>query len=59
MPPELEQEPMEMTQRGSAICSYRRRMTGAIFLKMVPAMMSRSACRGEGRSTSAPKRAMS
>src|SRR5581483_9483966 len=34
-------------------------MTGAIFCETRPAMIIRSDCRGEGRNTSAPKRAMS
>src|SRR5690606_27571194 len=36
-----------------------RRSTGAIFRESRPAMIIRSACRGEARNTSAPKRAMS
>src|SRR5260370_42206394 len=59
MPPELAQDPIEMTQRGSIICSYRRLMTGAILIKTVPAMTMRSAWRGVPRITSAPNRAMS
>src|SRR5271163_5008798 len=34
-------------------------MTGAIFCDTLPAIMIRSDCRGEGRNTSAPKRAIS
>src|SRR5664279_4634250 len=34
-------------------------MTGAIFCETRPAMIIRSLCRGDGRNTSAPKRAMS
>ena len=34
-------------------------MAGAIFLKIVPDVIKRSACRGEPRKTSAPKRDMS
>src|SRR5438105_3487958 len=34
-------------------------MTGAIFCDTRPAMIIRSACRGDGRNTSAPKRAIS
>ena len=34
-------------------------MTGAIFCETRPAMIIRSDCRGDGRNTSAPKRAMS
>src|SRR5690349_16773597 len=59
MPPELAQEPIEITQRGSIICSYRRCTTGAILTKQVPATTITSASRGEPRITSAPKRAMS
>src|SRR5664279_4909421 len=59
MPPELAQLPLDITQRGSAICSYRCRIEGAILTKGVPAMTIRSASRGVPRSTSAPKREMS
>src|SRR5437762_5544 len=59
IPPEFEQDPIEITQRGSIICSYSRRMTGAIFMKIVPAVTIRSASRGVLRITSAPKRAIS
>ena len=34
-------------------------MTGAILLETRPAMIIKSLCRGEGRNTSAPKRAIS
>ena len=54
MPPELAQEPMEMTQRGSIICRCSCTTTGAIFLNTVPATIITSASRGEMRSTSAP-----
>src|SRR5579859_4302268 len=50
---------MEITHLGSGICSQSRRITGAIFCETRPAMIIRSAWRGEGRNTSAPKRAMS
>src|SRR5947199_5859217 len=50
---------MEMTHLGSGICSHSRRITGAILFETRPAIMIRSDCRGEGRNTSAPKRAMS
>jgi hypothetical protein len=43
MPPELAQEPIEITHRGSSICSYSRCTTGAIFVKHVPAMIMTSA----------------
>ena len=59
MPPELAHEPIEMTHRGSIICSYRRRIAGAILMNTVPAMTIRSASRGVPRITSEPKRAMS
>src|SRR5947209_9207152 len=50
---------MEMTHLGSGICSQRRRITGAILFETRPAMMIRSDCRGDGRNTSAPNRAIS
>src|SRR5580692_263951 len=50
---------MEITHFGSGICSHNWRMTGAILLDTRPAMIIRSLCRGEGRNTSAPKRAIS
>src|SRR5689334_25440951 len=59
IPPELAHDPMEMTQRGSIICPYRRRITGAILMKQVPATTIRSASRGVPRITSAPNREMS
>src|SRR5579871_1059538 len=59
IPPEFAHEPMEITQRGSIICSYRRWMTGAILMNTVPAITIRSASRGVPRITSAPKRATS
>src|SRR5699024_1460727 len=59
MPPELAQEPMEMTQRGSIICSYRRWLAAAIVMTTVNEMTMTPDWRGEARSTSAPKRAMS
>src|SRR3954447_17726894 len=58
-PPTLEHAPMEMHHFGSGIWSQTRRTTGDIFRVTVPATIIRSACRGEGRKTSAPKRAMS
>src|SRR6202011_1118816 len=51
--------PMEMTHLGSGICSYKRRITGAIFCERRPATIIKSAWRGDGRKTSAPKRATS
>jgi hypothetical protein len=51
--------PIEITHFGSGICSYNRRITGAILLETRPAMIIRSDCRGEPRMTSAPKREMS
>src|SRR3954451_13771014 len=59
IPPEFAQEPMEITQRGSIICSYSRRITGAILMKTVPAITIRSASLGVPRITSAPNREMS
>ena len=50
---------MEMHHLGSGIWSQTRRSTGDIFSVTVPATIIRSAWRGEGRNTSAPKRAMS
>src|SRR5581483_3144096 len=44
---------------GSGIWSQIRFSTGAIFSVTVPATIIRSDCRGLGRNTSAPKRAMS
>src|SRR5438270_6576293 len=50
---------MEMTHFGSGICSHSWRITGAILFETRPAMIIKSLCRGDGRNTSAPKRAMS
>src|SRR5580692_5066996 len=50
---------MEITHLGSGICSHNCRMTGAILFETRPAIMIRSLCRGDGRNTSAPKRAIS
>src|SRR5258708_40057992 len=50
---------MEMTHLGSGICSQSWRITGAILFETRPAIIIRSDWRGEGRNTSAPKRAMS
>src|SRR6266567_2242606 len=50
---------MEITHFGSGICSQSWRMTGAILFETRPAMIIKSDCRGEGRKTSAPKRAIS
>src|SRR6202012_5150098 len=50
---------MEITHLGSGICSYKRRITGAIFCETRPAMIIRSLCRGDGLKTSAPNLAMS
>src|SRR5579884_1988787 len=58
-PPTLEQAPMEMHHFGSGIWSQMRFSTGAIFSVTVPATIMRSDCRGLGRKTSAPNRAMS
>src|ERR1039457_3054295 len=48
-----------MTHFGSGICSQSWRITGAILLETLPAMIIRSDWRGYGRKTSAPKRAIS
>ncbi len=45
---------MLMTHLGSAIWSYRRLRTGAIFSLSVPATIIRSHWRGVGRKTSMP-----
>src|SRR5438067_12185922 len=58
-PPTLEHAPMEMHHFGSGIWSQMRFSTGAIFNVTVPATIIRSLCRGLGRKTSAPKRAIS
>jgi len=58
-PPEVAHAPIEITHFGSGICSYNRRITGAIFCETRPATIIRSLCRGDGRNTSAPNRAMS
>src|SRR6266700_5210793 len=50
---------MEITHLGSGICSHNCRITGAILLDTRPAMIIRSLWRGDGRNTSAPKRAIS
>src|ERR1700685_3814265 len=50
---------MEISHLGSGICSHSWRITGAILLETRPAMMIKSDCRGDGRNTSAPKRAIS
>src|SRR5690606_16365112 len=59
IPPLEAQAPTAITQRGSAICIYTCRNTGAIFFAMVPITNSISACRGEKLGRSAPKRARS
>src|SRR5436309_15775016 len=58
-PPEMAQAPIALTYLGSGIWLYSRTTCGAIFLVTVPATIIRSACRGEGRNTSAPNRARS
>src|SRR3954471_4163150 len=55
-PPELEQEPNEMTYFGSGICSYSRRIAGAILSVTVPETTMRSACRGPGANGITPSR---
>src|SRR6266545_4927661 len=59
MPPVLAHTPIEMTHLGSIIWSWIWRRTGAIFWLTRPATIMRSACRGEARNTSMPKRARS
>src|SRR5262249_5572211 len=56
---EVAQAPIEMTHLGSGICSQSWRITGAILFDTRPAIIIRSDCRGDGRNTSAPKRAIS
>src|SRR5207248_10990121 len=51
-------DPIDMTQRGSAIWSYTLRNAGAILLHSVPATIITSDCRGLGRNTT-PKRSRS
>src|ERR1700733_4541621 len=58
-PPEMAQAPMAITFFGWVIWLESRTPCGAIFLVTVPDTIIRSACRGDGRKTSAPKRAMS
>src|ERR1700738_797585 len=48
-----------MTHFGSGIVSQSWRITGAILFETRPAIIIRSDCRGDGRNTSAPKRAIS
>jgi hypothetical protein len=50
---------MEMHHFGSGIWSQIRFNTGAILSVTVPATIMRSDCRGLGRNTSAPNRAIS
>src|SRR6185436_1700890 len=59
IPPLHAHAPTEITQRGSAICSYTWRSTGPIFLAMVPITISKSAWRGEKLKRSAPNLAKS
>src|SRR4029079_9854556 len=58
-PPTEEQAPIEIHHFGSGIWSQIRLSTGAILRVTVPATIMRSDCRGLGRNTSAPKRAIS
>src|SRR3954468_15857510 len=55
----MTQVPIAMTYLGSDIWSYRRRTEGAILVVTVPDTIITSACLGEGRNTSDPKREMS
>src|SRR5919107_2587930 len=59
MPPVLAQAPKASTHFGLGIRSEIWRSTGAIFWLTRPATIIRSACRGEARKTSMPKRARS
>src|SRR5437764_6438207 len=58
-PPTDEHAPMEMHHFGSGIWSQMRFTMGDIFRVTVPATIIRSLCRGLGRKTSEPKRAIS
>src|SRR5437764_6675413 len=58
-PPSLDQAPTEIHHFGSGIWSQMRFSTGPIFSVTVPATIIRSDCRGLGRNTSAPNRAIS
>ncbi len=55
----IAQPPIASAHFGSGIWSQIRRTAGAIFQVTVPGTMRRSACRGDARKISAPKRAMS
>ena len=55
-PPQLEQEPNEITYFGSGICSYTRLSAGAILSVSVPATTRRSACRGPWATGMTPRR---
>src|SRR5919107_6337130 len=55
-PPQLEQDPNEMTYLGSGIWSYSRLMAGAILSVTVPETTIRSACRGPGANGMTPRR---
>ena len=55
----MAQAPIAMQYLGSGIWSQSRMTWGAIFLVTVPDTIKRSACRGDGRKTSEPNRAMS
>src|SRR5712672_1987149 len=57
--PTDEHAPIEITHFGSGIWSYIRFTAGAIFSVTVPATIIKSLCRGLGRNTSDPNRAMS
>src|SRR3990172_13314584 len=59
MPPLIAQAPMAITHFGSAIWLYIRFTVGAIFQVRVPAVIIRSAWRGEARRISIPKRDIS
>ncbi len=55
----VSQAPTDNTHLGSAICSYTCLSIGANFFEIVPATISKSACRGENDMRSIPNRARS
>src|SRR5437764_8270195 len=59
IPPEFAHDPIDTTHRGSIICSYSLRITGAILMNTVPAITIRSASLGVPRITSDPNREIS
>src|SRR3954453_24094954 len=55
-PPQLEQEPNEITYLGCGIWSYKRFTAGAILSETVPETASRSDWRGPGAKGMTPRR---